>query len=133
MNVNKETVLWGLAGMAGVYFLGKYIVKDASAEIGEAAGRVGQAINPTSNQNIFYRGVNSIGAALTGDDNFNLGSWTFDVLHPDAVKDMVQPIVINQKAPPEASVMPNSWQRDTPGPSGRAPVTKERFYDMRTM
>lgn len=124
MNVNKETVLWGLAGMAGAYFLGKYIVKDASAEIGEAAGRVGQAINPTSDQNIFYKGVNSIGAALTGDDNFNLGSWTYDVLHPGEAQKLMGPIVINPKAPPEASVNGNFDYRVGDAARGTAPVTK---------
>lgn len=132
--MNKQTVLWGLAGVAGAYFLGKYIVKDATAEVGNAVGKVGQAINPVSDQNIFYRGVNSLGAALTGDDGFNLGSWTYDVLHPEKVEQLTRtPFVVVDKQPPEASTLPNSWGRDTPGPSGRASVTKEQFNNMRTM
>ena len=133
MKVDQSTVLWGLAGVAGAYFLGKYIVKDAAGEVGEAAGRVGQAVNPTNPENVFYRGVNSIGAAISGDDNFNLGVWTYDILHPDQAAAMTSPITIVDKNPPEASVLPNSWARNTPGPSGRASVTKQQFNDLRTL
>lgn len=135
MKADQATILWGLAGVAGAYFLGKYIVKDATAEVGAAASKVGNAINPVSDENIFYRGVNSVGAAISGNENFNLGSWTYDILHQDEVKRleaMSGPVIIEAKAPPEASTLPNSWANQTPGaPGTRAPVTKEQtgFFD----
>lgn len=124
MNVNKNTVIWGLAGIAGAYVLGKVIVKDAADEVGAVAADVGNAINPTNRNNIFYRGVNSIGAALTGKDDFNLGVWTYDILHPDEVARLTQPVEIVNRPPPEASVTPGfRWQvGQQPGQS--APVTK---------
>jgi len=53
----------------------------------DAAGR---AINPTSPDNLAYRGVNAIGAAVTdpdgpgrnADGSWTLGGWLYDVTHP---------------------------------------------------
>ncbi len=131
MKVDQSTVLWGLAGAAGAYFLGKYMVKDAGREIGEAAGRVGQAVNPANDDNIFNQGANSLAERLTGQASW--GIWLADILHPVEVANQPERETIIAQEPPEASVMPNSWQRDTPGPSGRASVTKEQFNDLRTM
>lgn len=41
----------------------------------------GEAVNPTSDKNLAYRGVNAVGAAVTGDDSFSLGSWFYDLTH----------------------------------------------------
>ncbi len=49
-----------------------------------ALGTVGQAVNPTSDQNLAYRGVNAVGAAISGRDSFSLGSWIYDLVHEDA-------------------------------------------------
>lgn len=131
VKVNQQTVLWGLAGAAGAYFLGKYIIKDATGEVAQTMDR---NLNPTKDTNLAYRGVNSIGAALTGDGEFRLGGWLYDILHPAQAEQIAKSgYVIVDKQPPEASTLPNSWNRDTPGPSGRASVTKEQFNDMRTM
>jgi hypothetical protein len=42
---------------------------------------MGQAVNPLNNDNIFAAGVDSVGANLTGDKNFKLGGWIYDVFH----------------------------------------------------
>lgn len=42
------------------------------------------ALNPGSANNVVYGGVNSIGAAATGDANFTLGGWLYDITHPSA-------------------------------------------------
>lgn len=42
---------------------------------------VAQAVNPVSDENIFYQGVNGIGSALTGSDSFDLGGWIYDITH----------------------------------------------------
>ncbi|MEN0037459.1 MAG: hypothetical protein AAGC78_10330 [Cellvibrio sp.] len=38
-------------------------------------------INPASDQNVFYKGVNGIGSAITGDKDFTLGGWIYDITH----------------------------------------------------
>lgn len=62
-----------------VIVLGYLAVKKAS----DAVESVGEALNPFNNQNIFYRGTNEVGAVLSGDDSFSLGSWVYDALHPN--------------------------------------------------
>lgn len=51
-----------------------------------AADFVGQQVtttlNPASDQNFIYRGVNGIGSGITGDRDWSLGSWLYDVTHP---------------------------------------------------
>lgn len=67
-----------IAAAAVVYLLGRRVV----AEAGEAAAAVGRAVDPTSDQNIFYRGVNRVGEVLTGERDFSLGGWLYDVFNP---------------------------------------------------
>jgi len=62
-----------LAGVAG----------DALDEVKVTAQRIGTAVNPLSDQNLAYRGVNAAGAAVSGDKSFSLGSWLYDVFHKD--------------------------------------------------
>jgi hypothetical protein len=38
-----------------------------------------QAVNPTSDKNLAYTGVNKIGEAVTGDRNWSFGSWLYDI------------------------------------------------------
>lgn len=47
------------------------------------AKKVAQAVNPVSDQNVFYQGTNAVGAAVTGEENFNLGYWIYDLVHGD--------------------------------------------------
>lgn len=42
---------------------------------------VPDAVKPSSDKNLIYKGVNSIGGALTGDKSFNLGGWIYDKTH----------------------------------------------------
>ncbi len=50
--------------------------------IKEGLAAAGNAVNPTSDRNLAYRGVNSVGAALSGDASWSLGSWLYDLTHP---------------------------------------------------
>ena len=43
--------------------------------------KVAEAIDPTSQDNIFYTGVNKVGAILTQNDGFDLGTWTYDLIN----------------------------------------------------
>lgn len=40
-------------------------------------------INPASNQNLVYQGVNAVGGAVAGRSDWSLGSWVYDVTHPN--------------------------------------------------
>jgi phage tail tape-measure protein len=76
----------GLAAVAGVGLVGWWIYShrnDIQKAGAKAAAAVGTAINPVSPDNLAYRGVNAVGAALTSNSNFSLGTWIYDVLHPD--------------------------------------------------
>ncbi len=66
-----------LLGVAGTVYL---LFGDKIKKALEAAG---QAVNPTSDKNLAYTGVNAVGAAVTGDKDFSLGSWLYDVTHPN--------------------------------------------------
>lgn len=68
-----------LVGGVLIYF----VVKKLGGAVGDAARAVGDAVNPTSDKNLAYRGVNAVGEALTGDTDFNLGGWIYDVTHKD--------------------------------------------------
>lgn len=43
--------------------------------------KTANAINPVSEENIFYQGVNGVGGAVTGDNDFDLGHWIYDTIH----------------------------------------------------
>jgi len=49
--------------------------------ITNAAVSVAPRVNPASDQNLIYSGVNGIGGALSGDKDWTLGNWLFDVTH----------------------------------------------------
>lgn len=70
---NKNVILFG-AGAAVVllgvaYFVGRHLWNTG-------------AIDPTSDKNVAYTGVNAVGAVLTGDKDFSLGSAIYDWFHP---------------------------------------------------
>lgn len=75
----KTLVQAALVGL-GVYLVASMFGKGLKAGL----SAVGTAINPTSDRNLAYRGVNAIGAAVSGRDSFSLGSWIYDLTHEDA-------------------------------------------------
>jgi hypothetical protein len=77
-----------LAIAAGVVFVGGWYLKQKA---GYAVEAVGQAVNPTSDQNLAYKGVICVGEALTGDQNFRLGSWWYDVVNDDPEEQTYKP------------------------------------------
>jgi hypothetical protein len=77
---DKTALIIGGVGLILLYWAGK-----------KAAGTISNAvdlINPTSSGNIAYQGVNSVGAVISGDQDFSLGSWIWDVLHPSGRIDL---------------------------------------------
>ena len=49
----------------------------------EVVSEVGQAINPVNPDNIFSEGVDSIGGAISGDDDWSLGVWIYEATHDE--------------------------------------------------
>jgi len=87
----KPIFIVGAVAVVGIYLL--------SRAAGKAVGEGLNAITPTNPDNIFARGVNAVGDILTDgsdDDNFELGSWIYDITHP--AKPTTYP------APPASSV-----------------------------
>lgn len=83
MIIDAKTVFAITGSVIVVYILVKGEFKAAFKAVGEAVDEIGNAVDPTNQDNIFNRGANEVGSVLTGDDNFNLGSWLYDQLHGD--------------------------------------------------
>lgn len=66
-----------LAAGVVLYFIGRKL----SDKAGDAAAAVGNAINPTNPENVFHSGVNATGAAISGDKDWTLGGWVYDLFH----------------------------------------------------
>jgi len=45
-------------------------------------------LNPASPENVVNQAVTNIGAQLSGDKDFSLGTWLYNVTHPDEVESM---------------------------------------------
>lgn len=67
-----------LAIIAGASALAALIIYDKTKKAATAGI---DAITPTNPDNIFYSGVNHIGSSLTGQKDFNLGVWLYDITH----------------------------------------------------
>ena len=61
--------------------------------IANGVNYVAPKLNPASDQNIVYSGVNGVGSALTGDSNFTLGGWFYDLMNPSTPATASTPFV----------------------------------------
>lgn len=69
-----------IAGVAlGIGALAIYLTKSGVVR------DVAQSVNPLNNNNVFYRGVNGVGEVVTGEKDFSLGAWAWEVLNPAKV------------------------------------------------
>ena len=74
--------------VAGLLVAGLVVYRTARAASGlgstlaDAAGKVGEAINPTSPNNLAYKGVNALGSWATDNESWNLGGEVYDLFHP---------------------------------------------------
>lgn len=66
---NEQLIGIGIVGVLALWYLKN------------RAGDAVQAVNPVNPDNVFYGGTNAVGEALTGDEDFNLGSWLYDQIH----------------------------------------------------
>lgn len=69
----------GVVGLA-VAFVAYRAAKGIAGSVKDFAAT---KLNPLSNENLIYDGViGNTGRALTGDENFTLGGYTYELLHP---------------------------------------------------
>jgi len=70
MNITDKQlfILLGVAAFA-VWFAAKQ------------AAKVGEAVNPLNDENIFYTGTNAVGAVLADDQDWTLGGAIYDWTH----------------------------------------------------
>jgi hypothetical protein len=72
-----------LAVIAGTGLI-VYAVWKNSSRIGAAAGKVADAVNPTSANNLAARAANAVTQAATGDPGTSFGSWVYDKFNTPA-------------------------------------------------
>lgn len=90
MKVSANTMLKTAAVFA---VLGALYVARRDAK--QAAAAVAGAVDPTSRENIIYRGVNAIFDSTddgSDNDSFSLGSWWYGVTHGDAIDQAGAPL-----------------------------------------
>ena len=75
----QSVLIVGGVALLGVYFVSRMAAKKAV----EVAGNVGEAIDPTNSENIFYSGANAVGESITGDEDWTLGGAIFEAVHGD--------------------------------------------------
>ena len=83
LNSKAAAVAAGVLAAGLVFYL---LARRGTGAVGDAASAVGTAVNPLDSDNVFARGVDAIGDVLDdADDNdsFSLGSWLFDLTHPE--------------------------------------------------
>lgn len=85
VNLNWKTALVFVGGgFLLLYVLEKQIAAGAKA-VGTAATNFAETkLNPASDQNFIYSGISSIGAAVTGNQNWTLGGALYNWTHPVA-------------------------------------------------
>jgi hypothetical protein len=67
------------SGVASIVVLGAVAAVGAYLYIQRE--KLAQAVNPLSDKNVAYRSVNAVGERLTGDSEFTLGGWIYDMTH----------------------------------------------------
>lgn len=58
------------------------LIGGAIAAVGLLLWRNWNSINPASPDNVINQGVERIGQDITGNPDWSLGTWLYDVLHP---------------------------------------------------
>lgn len=81
--INPKLALGALAALAAVGII--VYAKGKLPAVGAAVGDTLHAVNPFNQENVFYTGVNSLGARASGDQNWNLGARLWEVMNPRAM------------------------------------------------
>lgn len=80
-NIKSGVYLAAIAAAAYVIYTSFNAANKASNQIAGAAKTVGGWVNPTSSENLAYRGVNAIGGAIAGQSDWSLGGAIYDWTH----------------------------------------------------
>lgn len=108
MKIDVKEVAYGVAFLAAGFAAYRLYsnFKSAQKSVGGAIDSVGVAfdtakkaattlvtkdLNPASQENVVNRGVSSALQWATGDDNFTLGGWIYDITHPEPAKPEAHP------------------------------------------
>jgi len=77
MNIlnTKAGAVLALGVVAGI---GVFMLKRT---ISDGAAAAAQSINPVNNDNIFNQGVAAVGQKISGNENWSLGGWIYDVVN----------------------------------------------------
>lgn len=142
--LDSKAVAYGMVaiiGIVAVYYIVKKLGSAAVSAVGSAASAVGTAVNPVSDQNLAYRGVNAVGASVSGDSSFSLGSWIYDLVHPAYDPNAVTPdantpntggsTIATSPVTPSPAVLPYSYKQaviDTPAILGTDALLTPNLY-----
>lgn len=74
ISINSKAILTLAAVGLGAAWL-------ARNQVTAGVKAVGEAVNPVSRENVFHKGVEAVGVAVSGDPNFSLGGWLYDLTH----------------------------------------------------
>lgn len=113
------------AVVAGAFVTYKFFqkVKDVGGNVAAAGKKfVAEDLNPASDKNLVYSGVNAVGAKVTGDDSFSLGGWLYEKFNDDPLAS--QPSNVTKQAEQIAIKKPYTpWELDD------SSVKKPSFVD----
>jgi len=84
-NLSSRELLYTALGL-GAVVLALYATRKLSETVSGAL----HGINPVSDQNIFYQGANAVGGVFTGQTDFSLGSWVYDITHRNEPGDITK-------------------------------------------
>lgn len=85
INLNWKTALVFVGGgFVLLYIIEKQVAAGVSAAASATGNFVATKLNPASDQNVIYTGVNSLIGDVTGNPNFNLGGALYNWTHPVA-------------------------------------------------
>jgi len=68
----------------GAIFAGGVVLYKANKAGQAIKETVSKDLNPASNENIINKGVSSVGASISGNENWSLGGWIYDITHPES-------------------------------------------------
>jgi hypothetical protein len=110
----KSDVALGLGAVVGLAVVAVIAWQRGGRQV------VTQGLNPLSDRNYAYGGVNAVGAAVSGNPSFSLGSWLFEVMNPGAVqaeRDALGGAVADHQRrpdPPSAGIVLGDYSPESP-------------------
>lgn len=123
--MEKKTLFIIGAGavLAGVLV---YVLKKTADAVGDAAGQMFDAINPTNNDNVINKGFTNVYQSATGSDG-TLGTDIYDLFHKQEPISNPQAPFIN--VPGTAGFDKYKTWTDADGHSISSGISKSEWYD----